>query len=749
MAVKKRSSNARRSRAKGRSTPYDGGAPTHFVGRVFDARPDRLDFRDFPYRPPLRSLPTHFPPEEAIDRWLPAYVKSGLVLDQGAEGACTGFGLACVVNYMLFVRHLELRGRARFQSVSPRMLYELAKRYDEWPGETYEGSSCRGALKGWHKHGVCGENFWPYPFDVQGNALFVPPKNGWERDASSRTVGVYYRVDRRSVVDLQAAICEIGAVYVSGRVHDGWDALLRNKPTAPKRHKDIPDIEEPQDPGKLGGHAFALVGFDEKGFVVQNSWGTVWGAGGFGRLAYDDWVKHGTDAWGCALGVPVSLSEDRLRATRWPVPAGRSLNSLSRETRARNNPADDPWPIDHEFLTDAYEPLATADAYARTLVTGNDGVINVRDLTRGGHTAAADYARHIVVENPLAWFTKRPKGHAKLVIYAHGGLNGESESINRVRVLAPYFEANGVYPLFLTWRTGPGETLVSSIQDWIAKIPGATEERAGGPREWLSDQRDRAIEIVGRLFGRGVWAEMRENAARGMRPGHGLDLTAQNLLLLATELKKKGYALELHLVGHSAGSILLGHLLERFRWAKLAPRIETCTLYAAACSVRFAVERYVAAADDSLLRLDRLWLYVLSDANEKGDSLPSPRTPAYGKSLLYLVSRALDDVRKMPLLGMERAVVPGYHDPARQEARDQWDEDELPFVADWQKRWRPKAGGEQLLRIIDKPTVRTTRAGCRVQSTHGSFDNNIEALTETLERVAGKQLLAPMEWLDY
>ena len=34
-------------------------------------------------------------------------------------------------------------------------------------------------------------------------------------------------------------------------------------------------------------------------------------------------------------------------------------------------------------------------------------------------------------------------------------------------------------------------------------------------------------------------------------------------------------------------------------------------------------------------------------------------------------------------------------------------------------------------------------------ATHGSFDNNIAVLTETIERIAGAPLAAPMEWLDY
>ncbi len=42
------------------------------------------------------------------------------------------------------------------------MLYEMAKRHDEWPGHVYSGSSCRGAIRGWKNMGVCGEKDWPY-----------------------------------------------------------------------------------------------------------------------------------------------------------------------------------------------------------------------------------------------------------------------------------------------------------------------------------------------------------------------------------------------------------------------------------------------------------------------------------------------------------------------------------------------------------------------------------------------------------
>ena len=155
---------------------------------------------------------------QRIQQLLPAYLGTDLILDQGQEGACTGFGLAAVINYLLWIRSANDAESCNTDPVSPRMLYHLARFYDEWEGEDYEGSSCRGALKGWHRHGVCTEKLWPY-----GNGTFQRPNPGWDVDALSRPLGIYYRVDRHSVVDMQSAIAETGAIYVSASVHRGWD----------------------------------------------------------------------------------------------------------------------------------------------------------------------------------------------------------------------------------------------------------------------------------------------------------------------------------------------------------------------------------------------------------------------------------------------------------------------------------------------------------------------------------------------
>ncbi|MDB4433241.1 C1 family peptidase [bacterium] len=252
---------------------------SHIEGRLFDARPDSADFRDRLYTPGLHEVPPVQPLANYQRHRVP-------ILDQGNEGACTGFGLATVANFLLRTRDVKPE---KSGSVSPRMMYEMAKRYDPWPGHDYEGSSCRGAMKGWQKHGVCQESLWKHSGKVKHTLTNVRKRN-----AAARPLGAYYRVNTGNLSDMHAALSEVGVLYVSSDVHSGWDDVKSNG-GIPSRKKI------------LGGHAYALVGFDEVGFWLQNSWGPDWGKGGFGRLSYEDWLRDGADAWVCRLGVPVTV----------------------------------------------------------------------------------------------------------------------------------------------------------------------------------------------------------------------------------------------------------------------------------------------------------------------------------------------------------------------------------------------------------------------------------------------------------
>jgi hypothetical protein len=653
---------------------------------------------------------------------LPAYAEAKQVLDQGEEGACTGFGLAAVINYLRCVRATEA-GQPVPAHVSPAMLYQLARLYDEWPGEDYEGSSCGGALRGWQRHGVCRETLWRYVLDAQGKRTYEAPledamraddpDRNWDLDALGCTLGVYYRIDVRSVVDMQAAIRQNGAIYVSGTVHEGWSVPARR---TLRGHADLVRIKAVPKPKDPGGHAFALVGYNAEGFVVQNSWGTGWGSQGFALLPYEDWVSHGSDAWVFTLGVPASA---RARSPRFLVPANSAKSAAQAASEAARSDilcagdgADDALTRRYRDVPAKWQPLTGDDAYRHAILLDR-GLPIRNDITAETASAALDTA---VLQRPLEWL--RAQGSVKLLVYAHGGLNSESDAITRVRVIAPYCLGNGIYPLFVAWRTGAMETVSNLVEEWGARM-GIGAPEAIPARGWLdrlSEVSDRMLEPVLRGPGGALWGDMKRNAERASDDAHGgVRLMVARLQALNAALKNK---LEIHLIGHSAGSIVLGAMLARMQEAGL--KAASLRLFAPACTVRFALDHYVPAAAQKVFDPRRFNIHVLSDENERDDCVGP-----YRKSLLYLVSRSFEDVHKMPLLGMARAFDPSTVTP--EAADDSWSREHVDEVKQSQSFW---SGLGQSLEVLKAHSVPN---GARNEpASHGCFDNAIDIMGKAI-----------------
>lgn len=691
-----------------------------------DARPDRLDLRDRPYLPPLGNLPAQWPTDAEVKQWLPAYAAGGHLLDQRLDGACTGFGLAAVINYLLFVRDAMAQPGTQARRVSPAMLYQLARMYDEWPGEDYEGSSCRGALKGWHRHGVCREVLWPCVFDRKGRRVVTPPledpeqpddpERNWDVDALACTLGVYYRVDMRSVVDLQAAIRQNGAVYVSATVHEGWAVSARK---TLRGHADLVRIKPVAQPKKAGGHAFALVGYNEHGFVVQNSWGKSWGSYGFALLPYEDWVMHGTDAWVFTLGVPshraASGQTPVSRSPRFLVPFGSALSDGAPDRPAGLIAGDDALTRRfRDIKKPEHRPLDAEQAYRHTIVL--DRGLPVRnDITAESPLAALASA---VQERPLRWLNER--GSVKLMIYAHGGLNSESDSINRIRVMAPYALANGIYPLFISWRTGALETVSDLAEECAAKFGLGVRgmPQAKGWLDRITEGTDRMLEPVLRAPGGAMWGQMKANAERAsLHEQGGVRLMMPHLKALQQQLP----GLEIHLIGHSAGSLVLGAMLTHMARAGL--QAASVRLFAPACTAEFANTHYVPAVKNKVLAPQHFHIHVLSDQNERDDAVGP-----YRKSLLYLVSRSFEDTHKMPLLGMARCFDPA--SVTSEAADDVWARSRQKDVVQWQRFWEGLGVGGTNLDILKERRV-ANGAGTEPAS-HGCFDNAIDIMGKAL-----------------
>lgn len=155
--------------------------------RVLSTRPDFPDIRDRMYEPALLDL---------LVKMDPPAPKDSPILNQGSEGACTGFALAGTIN-LLKRRASGRQGLpAPEGDVSPRMLYEMAKLHDEWPGSDYDGSSIRGAIKGFFHNGVCSETLAPYNPNTKIWTLEVAQA----KDARNTGLGAYYRL-RPQIID--------------------------------------------------------------------------------------------------------------------------------------------------------------------------------------------------------------------------------------------------------------------------------------------------------------------------------------------------------------------------------------------------------------------------------------------------------------------------------------------------------------------------------------------------------------------
>lgn len=654
--------------------------------RKLTVKADPADLNDRPYHPPPVGLLSAFPADEDIQKLLPVYSGAGLVLDQGEEGACTGFGLACVINYL---RWRQAGFPKKMASVSPRMLYNFARRYDEYAGEDYDGSSCRGALKGWFNHGVCLEADWRYE-----SSSSAAPAYGYAKRAGDHTLGVYYRVDRLCITDMQAAVQATGAIYVSAYTHGGWDGVPERS-TAPRGHAQLPVIDFDGRPSREGGHAFAIVGFNTQGFVIQNSWGRAWGLGGFAVLRYADWLANAMDAWVVAMGVP-------------GVVGGRVADNDAKKQGPAASGVRNLW-------------WSQAQAYRHSVVLGNDGRMK-RYLTEDELTRTL---LHQAAGLPDQWFRTQAAGEPRrVVIYAHGGLNSEEAAIQRARAMGRHFLANGCYPMFLVWKTGLLESFANIVTEALGSQPGL----AGGVADWVSEKTDLLIEkTLGRGVARPLWSEMKENAELAFGSGRGGDLLVTALQKLVATWGDK---LEIHLVGHSAGSIILGHLLSSLAARGLKERVASIHLYAPACTVQFANRHYAPQAE----LMKRLYLHVLSDERERGDSIA-----VYRKSLLYLVANALEVDLRTPILGLENVFKEDYAG---------WDG--TSSTGDSLKGWRQAADAAQLvaqgrLSVLSSAKVTTALPQHQIRAAHGSFDNDVDVVAQTLERIRRGALAQPVD----
>jgi hypothetical protein len=174
-------------------------------------------------------------------------------LDQGQEGACTGFGEEHV---RLLSPYSQTSSNAKAREV-----YKKAQFLDEWPGEDYEGSSVNGAMKAAREMGLIKSWRWALSTVEAGHGL------------SYHGAG------------------EMGSWWYSGM----WEP-------------DSTGFVHPTG-SKVGGHAYAIAGYKYinggRAYRIENSWGPSWGDNGGAWISEFDFASLLADDGELAFPVKV------------------------------------------------------------------------------------------------------------------------------------------------------------------------------------------------------------------------------------------------------------------------------------------------------------------------------------------------------------------------------------------------------------------------------------------------------------
>ncbi|MBG6165818.1 hypothetical protein IWQ54_005508 [Labrenzia sp. EL_195] len=501
--------------------------------RLLTTSADVGDVRDYVYQPALSGLARQVDPRSGNSLWW----SSGRIRDQGDAGSCTAHALAGIID------HLRVRDRMLDKSAktklgkgdrkpwaSANMLYNIARFHDRFPGENYEGSSIRGALKAFYFNGACADTVakglsgreWHMTREILESARKVQ-------------LGAYYRV-RPRLPDVHAALCEAGLVLASADIHEGWSTKTA-------------DIGLPKTKSeKLGRHAFILVGYTERGFLVQNSWGANWGEDGVALWNYEDWASSVVDMWVLRLAVPIA-SHSAIGSAQAAVSRGAQLGQGA---------------FDHASIDPVSPP------------TRFDVLGHIASTSRGKLDRFGPYHIDMATLKETVRILAESSKYKHILIHFMGLQRHENATMSALRDAVPVFKKNGVYPFFVTVEND----LCVAVHDMVEAEVGRANKLIGLGE---SPEKDRHIE--GQLSGAAlrIVEEIRRSSMsvvyKSEKNTLGEGLQILNDLFSALEPRYRQGEISYHMSAHGFGSLLLAELFRQTDYWSRQPIFSSLSLF--------------------------------------------------------------------------------------------------------------------------------------------------------------------------
>ena len=192
------------------------------------------------------------------------------VRNQGSQGTFYAQSVACMKEWQ------ERKNYNFSEYFSPQFFYNLrSNKYDEDP-ENDSGMYGRDVMRLLKKHGICPEKIYPYG-KIQHRDDIPPEVYG---EAVLNIIDSYARIN--NIEDLKMSLFLNGPAIIGFPVYNYTGQMWKQK----------------DNESFKGGHAMTIVGYNEYGFIIRNSWGDNWNEDGYTIYHYKDWGAH-WEIWAC------------------------------------------------------------------------------------------------------------------------------------------------------------------------------------------------------------------------------------------------------------------------------------------------------------------------------------------------------------------------------------------------------------------------------------------------------------------